>query len=114
MLVRTLTLRACPGRLSESFHRLRSAQGYALLCIPPDFEVDVLAGKQPSVVIYYNALFYSARLYFTQDFSSVIAEINANTYRIIDYAMSKTLPSLPDVRLFYGNLLDASGSYIYY
>lgn len=43
-----------------------------------------------------------------------MAEINANTRRIIAGAMGKTLPPLADVTLSYGNLFDASGSYIYY
>ncbi|CDG48552.1 ABC transporter permease [Serratia symbiotica] len=107
-------IEAYPGGLPESLHRLRSAQDYALLYIPPDFKVDALAGKKPSVVMYYNALFYGAGLYSTQDFSGLMAEINANTRRIIAGAMGKTLPPLADVTLSYGNLFDASGSYIYY
>ena len=37
------------GGLQEAEHRLRTAQDYALLYIPPDFEADALEGKQPSV-----------------------------------------------------------------
>lgn len=43
-----------------------------------------------------------------------MAEINANTRRIIAGAMGKTLPPLADITLSYGNLFDASGSHIYY
>ncbi|CAI0942800.1 ABC transporter permease [Serratia liquefaciens] len=105
---------AYPGGLQESLHRLRSAQDYALLYVPPDFEANALAGKQPSVVMYYNALFYGAGLYSTQDFSGLMTEINASYRSIIAGEMGKTLPPLADVTLSYGSLFNASGSYIYY
>ncbi|MDU8422074.1 ABC transporter permease, partial [Pseudomonas syringae] len=60
-------VQAFGGGLPEAEYRLRTAQDYALLYIPNDFEADVLAGKQPSAVLYYNALFYGAGLYSTQD-----------------------------------------------
>ncbi len=71
-------VQAYDGGLDESLRRLRSAQDYALLSIPADFEADALAGNQPSVVLYYNALFYGAGLYSTQDFSGLMAEANGN------------------------------------
>jgi len=79
-----------------------------LLYIPPDFEADAVAGKQPSVVMYYNALFYGAGIYSTQDFSGLMAEINANTSRTIASAMGKKLPPLTDMTLSYGSLFNAS------
>lgn len=85
-----------------------------MLSIPADFEADALAGNQPSVVLYYNALFYGAGLYSTQDFSGLMTEANANYRSIIAGAMGKSLPPLADVTLNYGSLFNASGSYIYY
>ncbi|AVJ16017.1 antibiotic ABC transporter permease [Serratia sp. MYb239] len=102
------------GGLSESLRRLRSAQDYALLYVPPDLEANALAGKQPSIVLYYNALFYGAGLYSTQDFSGLITETNGSYRSIIAASMGKTLPPLADVTLNYGSLFNASGSYIYY
>ncbi|MBC3251555.1 MAG: ABC transporter permease [Pseudomonadota bacterium] len=107
-------VQAYDGGLDESLRRLRSAQDYALLSIPADFEADALAGNQPSVVLYYNALFYGAGLYSTQDFSGLMTEANANYRSIIAGAMGKSLPPLADVTLNYGSLFNASGSYIYY
>lgn len=105
---------AYAGGMDESIRRLRSAQDYALLYVPPDFEANALAGKQPSIVLYYNALFYGAGLYSTQDFSGLISEANGNYRSIIAGEMGKTLPPLADVALNYGSLFNASGSYIYY
>ncbi|HEJ9097050.1 TPA: ABC transporter permease [Serratia odorifera] len=105
---------AYDGGMDESLRRLRSAQDYALLYVPPDFEANVLAGKQPSIVLYYNALFYGAGLYSTQDFAGLISETNGNYRSIIAGEMGKTLPPLADVTLNYGSLFNASGSYIYY
>lgn len=105
---------AYQGGLPEAEYRLRTAQDYALLYIPPRFEADVLAGRQPSVVLYYNALFYGAGLYSTQDFSGLITELNTSYRSIIATEIGKTVPSLASVDLSYGSLFNASGSYIYY
>lgn len=105
---------AYSGGLQESLHRLRSAQDYALVYIPPNLEANALAGKQPSVVMYYNALFYGAGLYSTQDFSELMSEINAGYRSIIAEEMGIALPPLADVKLSYGSLFNASGSFIYY
>jgi len=107
-------VQAFDGGLQEAEHRLRTAQDYALLYIPPDFEADALEGKQPSVVLYYNALFYGAGLYSTQDFSGLMTELNGNYRSIIANEIGKTLPPLASVELLYGSLFNASGSYIYY
>ncbi|CNI67988.1 ABC-2 family transporter protein [Yersinia frederiksenii] len=105
---------AYEGGLDEALRRLRSAQDYALLYIPTDFEADALAGRQPSIVLYYNALFYGAGLYATQDFSGLMTEANSTFRTIIAGEMGKTLPPLANVTLSYGSLFNASGSYIYY
>ena len=107
-------VQAFAGGLPEAEYRLRTAQDYALLYIPDDFEADVLAGKQPSAVLYYNALFYGAGLYSTQDFSGLITELNTSYRSIIATKIGKTLPSLASVDVSYGSLFNASGSYIYY
>lgn len=105
---------AYSGGLQEAEHRLRTAQDYALLYIPPKFESDTLAGHQPSVVLYYNALFYGAGLYSTQDFSGLISELNSHYRPIIATKIGKPLPQMASVELSYGSLFNASGSYIYY
>lgn len=105
---------AYEGGLPEAQKRLRSAQDYALLYIPVHFESDVLAGKQPSVVMYYNALFYGAGLYSTQDFSGLITELNTRYRSIMAETVGKQPPQLASVTLNYGSLFNASGSFIYY
>lgn len=102
------------GGLPEAEYRLRTAQDYALLYIPPRFEADVLAGRQPSVVLYYNALFYGAGLYSTQDFSGLITELNSSYRTFIASSYGKTVPTLASVDISYGSLFNASGSYVYY
>ncbi|MBW7982765.1 ABC transporter permease [Enterobacillus tribolii] len=105
---------AYEGGLPEALKRLRSAKDYALLYVPVDFEKNVLAGKQPSVVMYYNALFYGAGLYSTQDFTGLIAELNSHYRTIIASVIGKEVPPLASVTLNYGSLFNASGSFIYY
>lgn len=107
-------VQAFNGGLQEAEHRLRTAQDYALLYIPPDFEANALAGRQPNVVLYYNALFYGAGFYSTQDFSGLITELNSNYRSIIAGEIGRTLPPLASAELSYGSLFNASGSYIYY
>ncbi|EHD23136.1 MULTISPECIES: ABC transporter permease [Brenneria] len=102
------------GGLEEALQRLRSAQDYGLLYIPVDFEAQVLAGRQPRVIFYYNALFYGAGLYSTQDFSTLMAEFNDRYRGIIAAQSGDTLPALADVGMAYGSLFNASGSYVYY
>lgn len=120
MLIRKLDagshahVQAFDGGLQEAERRLRTAQDFALLYIPPDFEANTLEGKQPSVVLYYNALFYGAGLYSTQDFSGLISELNGQYRTILANEMGKVMPPLASVQLLYGSLFNASGSYIYY
>jgi ABC-2 type transport system permease protein len=102
------------GGLEEAQSRLRNALDYGMLYIPPDFESDALAGRQPQVVFYYNALFYGAGLYSTQDFSGLISDLNSNYRSIIAASIGKTLPTLAQVSLSYDSLFNASGSYVYY
>lgn len=102
------------GGLQDAKQRMSSAEDYAMLYIPRDFEADTLGGRQPQVVLFYNALFYAAGLYSTQDFSGLMTELNSS-YRSYATALTgKTLPKLPSVSLSYDSLFNASGSYIYY
>lgn len=100
--------------LERALSDLRSANIYALLYIPHNFEADVLAGRQPSPVLYYNALFYGAGLYSTQDFPGLTAEISQEYTAIISTAIGKPLPALATVNLSYESLFNASGNFIYY
>lgn len=102
------------GGMPEAMERLRSATDYSVLLIPPYFEADVLAGRQPRVTLYYNALFYGAGFYSTQDFSGLMSELNTQVRPLLLAASGKTLPALPNVTLDYDSLFNASGSYIYY
>ncbi|MFG1174061.1 ABC transporter permease [Erwiniaceae bacterium CAU 1747] len=102
------------GGLPEALERLRRAEDYSVLVIPPYFEADLLAGRQPRVNLYYNALFYGAGFYSTQDFSGLIAELNSQYRPWLVAASGRPMPVLPNVTLDYDSLFNASGSYIYY
>lgn len=103
------------GGLEESLKRLKSAEDYALLYIPHGFEEDVLAGKRPTVQMYYNALFYGAGLYSTQDFQSLIAQLNAQ-YRavVVPNSQAASAPPLAQININYDSLFNAGGNFIYY
>ncbi|WP_029686933.1 ABC transporter permease [Tatumella saanichensis] len=103
-----------PGGLVEAQQKLRSAKDYGILYIPADFESDMLAGRQPQVVFYYNALFYASGLYSTQDFPALMTALNSEYRGVIERKIGKTVPALPQVSLIYHSLFNASGSYIYY
>lgn len=102
------------GGLPDALERLRRAEDYSVLMIPPYFEADLLAGRQPRISLYYNALFYGAGFYSTQDFSGTIAELNSQYQPWLVAASGRTMPVLPNVTLDYDSLFNASGSYIYY
>ncbi|RLR63615.1 antibiotic ABC transporter permease, partial [Pseudomonas aeruginosa] len=102
------------GNPRTALERLGSAQDYAILTIPRYFENWVLAGKQPTVRMYYNGLYYAAGSYAIQDFSGLIAQLNAQYRTILAQEMNKPVPPLAKVTLSYDSLFNASGSYIYY
>lgn len=102
------------GGLDAAINKLQTAQAYGLVYIPAKFEQDVLAGRQPEVVFYYNALFYASGLYSTQDFSGLINTLNTQYRSLIARSMGKSVPTLPQVSLVYHSLFNASGSFIYY
>jgi ABC-2 type transport system permease protein len=105
---------AATGGLAEAKERLSSAQIYGIVYIPLDFAADALAGRQPQVTFYYNALFYGAGLYSTQDFSALMAELNSSYRSIVAARTGKTVPALAQATLTYDSLFNASGSYVYY
>ncbi|MDR5650938.1 ABC transporter permease, partial [Staphylococcus nepalensis] len=53
-------VKAIDNNLNTSLKRLASAQDYALLYVPTNFEADALRGRQPELRMYYNALFYAS------------------------------------------------------
>ncbi len=102
------------GGIEDALQRLRMAKDYGVLLIPQDFEADTLAGKQPRVSFYYNALFYGAGFYSTQDFSGLVSELSSRYQGLLAASTGKSIPALPKVGMVYDSLFNASGSYIYY
>lgn len=107
-------IKAIDGTINTSLLRLGSAKDYALLYIPSHFERDVLTGRQPTVRMYYNALFYASGSYAIQDFSGVIAQLNVQFRPILASSMGRSIPPLARVTLSYDSLFNPSGNYIYY
>lgn len=107
-------VKAIDNNLNTSLKRLASAQDYALLYVPTNFEADALRGRQPELRMYYNALFYASGSYAIQDFSGLVAELNAKYRTQLAGSMGKALPPLAQVTLSYDSLFNPSGSYIYY
>lgn len=64
--------------------------------------------------MYYNALFYASGSYAIQDFSGVVAELNAQYRPILASSMGRNIPPLARVTLSYDSLFNPSGNYIYY
>lgn len=102
------------GDLAQAERDLRSSRLYAVLVIPQDFEADVLAGRQPTALMNYNALFYGAGFYSTQDFPGVISDLNSQYRSYIAARIGKPVPPLARVSLSWDSLFNASGSFIYY
>lgn len=107
-------VKAIDGNLVTSIKQLGSAKDYALLYIPKNFEEDILRGRQPELRMYYNALFYASGSYAIQDFSGLVAELNAKYRQEMAKSMGQSLPALAQVTLSYDSLFNPSGSYIYY
>ena len=102
------------GGESAALEQLRQAKAYAVLVVPPFFEADTLAGRQPRVTLYYNALFYGAGFYATQDFAGLVSTLNTQYQPVLAAAAGRPMPALPNASLAYDSLFNASGSYIYY
>ena len=107
-------VKAIDGNLVTSIKQLGGAKDYALLYIPQHFEEDILRGRQPELRMYYNALFYASGSYAIQDFSGLVAELNAKYRQEMAKSMGQSLPALAQVTLSYDSLFNPSGSYIYY
>ncbi len=107
-------VKAIDGNLVTSIKQLGSAKDYALLYIPQHFEEDILRGRQPELRMYYNALFYASGSYAIQDFSGLVAELNAKYRQEMAKSMGQSLPALAQVTLSYDSLFNPSGSDIYY
>lgn len=100
--------------LNNAEKNLSKAKIYALLYIPASFEADVLSGKQPTPILYYNALYYSAGLYSVMDYSGLIAELNSQYRSIVAAKMGLSIPKLANVTFNYDGLFNASGNSLYF
>nr|WP_314264091.1 ABC transporter permease [uncultured Moellerella sp.] len=107
-------IKTIDDNLKTSIKRMGSSQDYAVLYIPLNFEKEALSGRQPEIRMYYNALFYGSGSYAIQDFSGLVAELNAKYRTIIASSMGASLPALANVTLSYDSLFNPSGNYIYY
>ena len=107
-------IKTIDDNLKTSIKRMGSSQDYAVLYIPLNFEKEALSGRQPEIRMYYNALFYGSGSYAIQDFSGLVAELNAKYRTIIASSVGQSLPALANVTLSYDSLFNPSGNYIYY
>lgn len=100
--------------LNNAEKSLSRAKIYALLYIPASFEADALSGKQPTPILYYNALYYSAGLYSVMDYSGLIAELNSQYRSTVAAKMGLSIPKLANVTFNYDGLFNASGNSLYF
>lgn len=100
--------------LNNAGKALAKADIYGLLYIPPNFEADVLAGRQPVPILYYNALYYGAGMYSVQDYSGMIAEFNSQYRGKIAAVLGMSVPKLVNATFNYDGLFNASGNYLYF
>lgn len=102
------------NELSLAESDLQKAKIYAILYIPPNFESDVLAGHQPTPMLYYNALYYSAGLYSIMDYSGLIASLNTQYRTTLATSIGMPVPPLAKVNFNYDGLFNASGNSMYF
>ncbi|WP_392566531.1 ABC transporter permease [Utexia brackfieldae] len=102
------------NRLNDATEGLKKAKIYALLYIPPEFESDTLAGKQPTPILYYNALYYSAGLYSTMDYSGLITQLNSSYTSIMASKTGLAVPGLAKLNFIYDGLFNPTGNSRYY
>lgn len=100
--------------LSGALRDLEQSNIYSILYIPVDFEKNVLARKQPTPQLYYNALFYGSGYFSTQDYPGLITALNSSYKNIISTAYGITLPKLSNTSVVYNSLFNATSSYSYY
>jgi ABC-2 type transport system permease protein len=102
------------NQLSVAERDLQKAKIYAILYIPPNFEADVLSGRQPTPMLYYNALYYSAGLYSIMDYSGLIAVLNTQYRTTLATSIGLPIPPLAKVNFNYDGLFNASGNSLYF
>ena len=102
------------SQLSIAERDLQEAKIYAILYIPPNFEADVLSGRQPTPMLYYNALYYSAGLYSIMDYSGLIAALNTEYRTTLATSVGLPVPPLAKVNFNYDGLFNASGNSMYF
>lgn len=102
------------SQLFDAERDLQKAKIYALLYIPPNFEADVLSGRQPTPMLYYNALYYSAGLYSIMDYSGLIATMNTQYRTTMATSIGMPVPPLAKVNFNYDGLFNASGNSMYF
>jgi ABC-2 type transport system permease protein len=100
--------------LPEAIEQLKRINIYALLYIPPNFEADVLAGQQPTPILYYNSLYYSAGLYSIMDYSGLINSLNEHYRGIMATKIGLPIPTLAKVNFVYDGLFNATGNSRYF
>ncbi len=102
------------NRLQDAEIALQKAKIYAILYIPPHFEADVLSGRQPSPILYYNALYYSAGLNSIMDYSGLISALNTQYRTTLATHVGLSVPTLAKVNFNYDGLFNASGNSQYF
>lgn len=102
------------NQLKMAERDLEKAKIYAILYLPPNFEADVLAGRQPTPMLYYNALYYSAGLYSIMDYSGLIASLNTQYRTTMATSIGLPVPKLSQVNFNYDGLFNASGNSMYF
>lgn len=100
--------------LNGALRDLEQSNIYSILYIPVDFEKNVLARKQPTPQLYYNALFYGSGYFSTQDYPGLITALNSSYKNIISAAYGITMPKLSNTSVVYNSLFNATSSYSYY
>lgn len=100
--------------LTPALRDLEQANIYSILYIPANFEKDVLAGKQPTPELYYNALFYGSGYFSTQDYPALITTLNSSYRNTLAASYGMTLPQLTNPSIVYNSLFNATSSYAYY
>lgn len=100
--------------LDSALRDLEQSNIYSILYIPVNFEKDVLARKQPTPRLYYNALFYSSGYFSTQDYPALIASLNTSYSNIAKASYGITIPKPTNASVIYNSLFNATSNYSYY
>lgn len=87
---------------------------YSVLIIPKNFESSLYSSHPVSPIIYYNAIYYSAGLYSTMDYSGLIAQLNAQIRPYYSAEFEVELPQLNRSTFHYDGLYNATGNSMYF